>query len=227
MSHPRFLLASASPRRRELLRLLNLPFEVLPTDIDETPQPLETPTSLVMRLSRLKAKAARSHYPDMTVIAADTDVELDGAILGKPRDRQEARSMLRALRGRAHTVHGGITLAAPNLALPPGARGGGETFVVHTRVWMRDYSEAEIEAYVATGDPLDKAAAYAVQHHVFRPVARVEGCFANVMGLALCRLHNALALHYPLREPCLECHLHPDTDCTVARLVAEGKIAGA
>lgn len=227
MSYPRFLLASASPRRRELLRLLNLPFEVSPTDIDETPHPLETPAGLVTRLSRLKAEAARSNYPDRTVIAADTDVELDGAILGKPRDGQEARAMLRALRGRTHTVHGGITLAMPDPSVPAGEKGGAVTFAVHTRVWMRDYTDAEIEAYVATDDPLDKAAAYAVQHPVFRPVARVEGCFANVMGLALCRVHNALASHYPLLDPCLECHLHPDTDCTVARLVAEGKVPGA
>jgi septum formation protein len=99
--------------------------------------------------------------------------------------------------------------------------------VVHTRVWMRNYSDAEIEAYVATDDPLDKAAAYAVQHRVFQPVALAEGCFANVMGLALCHLHNALSEHYPLPEPAFECHLHPDKDCTIARLVAEWKIAGA
>ncbi len=186
------------------------------------------------------------------------------AKVGREIDRDVAARW--ALRGREHTVHGGITLANPTLPLPGegsrdstlppltkskislrpyrkvrgtrrgtegreskrrGGRRGGVTLVVHTRVWMRNYSDAEIEAYVATGDPLDKAAAYAVQHRVFHPVALAEGCFANVMGLALCHLHNALSERYPLPEPAFECHLHPDKDCTIARLVAEDKIAGA
>ena len=212
MSQPIILLASASPRRRELIRLLNVPYEVLSTDIDETPQPGEPIAAMVERLSRAKAAAARAIRPEALVIACDTSVELEGVIYGKPRDADEARIMLRALRGRDHWVYGGITL-----------RYGAdvEAMVVRTRVWMRDYTDAEIEAYVATGDPLDKAAAYAVQHPTFHPVARVEGCFANVMGLALCRLYRALGRYYPPVEPCLECQQHPEQDCTVRRLVMQ------
>jgi septum formation protein len=263
MSQVKLLLASGSPRRRELLRLLNLPFEVSNTNIDETQIPGEKAEDLVGRLSRLKAETARVQFPDFIVIAADTDVELDGVILGKPRDQKDARIMLRALRGRDHIVYGGMTISFPVVpqrdsfysnpnevsgnkgpAIPSNGmasesrdvRGridsknqdvGKVTLVVQTRVWMRNYSDSEIEAYVATGDPLDKAAAYAVQHHLFRPVARVEGCFANVMGLALCRLWNALAETCSLPAPCLVCHLHPGEDCTVPGLVAEGVIAGS
>jgi septum formation protein len=227
MSQPEFLLASASPRRRQLLRLLNIQFEVMETDIDETPFPGESAPGLVTRLSRLKAQAAQAQYPDCIVIAADTDVELDGAILGKPRDQDDARAMLRGLRGREHSVYGGITIGDPTFHSQAKGSRGGMTLVVQTRVWMRDYSDTELENYVATGDPLDKAAAYAVQHPLFRPVARFEGCFANVMGLALCRLWQALAATHPLDDPCLECHLHPGKDCTVVRLVAEGNIPGS
>ncbi len=215
MSGPVLLLASASPRRRELFRLLNVPYEVLSTDIDETPVPGESAAGMVARLSRAKAEAAHARRPESIVIACDTDVELNGAILGKPRDPAEARGMLRALRGRPHSVFGGITICSADHT---------QTLVVHTRVWMRDYTDKEIDAYVATGDPMDKAAAYAVQHPIFHPVARVEGCFANVMGLALCHLYNALLGHTSLPEPCLLCHQHPDSDCTVQALVAAGSL---
>ncbi len=215
MPQPIILLASASPRRRELMRLLNVPYEVLSTDIDETPRPGETIAAMVERLSHAKATAARAAQPEALVIACDTSVELDGVIYGKPRDAAEARTMLRALRGRDHLVCGGTTLSYGSDV---------QTIVVRTRVWMRDYADAEIEAYIATGDPLDKAAAYAVQHPTFHPVARVEGCFANVMGLALCHLYRALGRHYPPVEPCLKCQLHPDQDCTVQQLVEEGAI---
>lgn len=235
MPVPKFLLASASPRRRDLLRLLNISFQVTTTNVDESTIPGESAASLVVRLSRLKAQAAMSGYPDMTIIAADTDVELDGSILGKPRDGDDARAMLRALRGREHIVHGGLTilnLPSENDELAE-ARGIGRastngevTLEVCTRVWMRNYYESEIEAYVDSGDPLDKAAGYAVQHLQFSPVDRVEGCFANVMGLPLCHLWNALAAHLPMPEPCLGCHLHAGGDCTVPRLVEQGIIAG-
>jgi septum formation protein len=227
MSQREFLLASASPRRRQLLRLLNIPFEVINTEVDETPFPGESATALVTRLSRLKAQTAQSEYRESIVIAADTDVEVNGVILGKPRDQQDARAMLRRLRREEHSVYGGITIIDPTLPTLQNVGAGGMTFVVQTRVWMRDYSDAELESYIATGDPLDKAAAYAVQHPLFRPVARLEGCFANVMGMALCRLWQALAGSYPLPDPCLDCHLHPGTDCTVARLVADGNIPGS
>ncbi len=157
MSHLDLLLASASPRRRELMRLLNTPYDVCSADVDETPRPGETAPAMVERLSRAKAEAAHAEQPNKTVIACDTTVELDGAILGKPRDADEARTMLHALRGRDHSVYGGITIINPSQ--PPSsplrseplgpsgsegdlrlAKGGSEdvTLVVHTRVWMRD-----------------------------------------------------------------------------------------
>ncbi len=217
------LLASASPRRRELLRLLHIPYEVCSTDIDETPLPGESSPDMVARLSRVKALSARAEHPDALVIACDTSVDLNGRNYGKPVDPDDARRMLRELRGREHSVYGGISIA-----FPPddgqSAESGIETIVVRTRVWMRDYTDSEIEAYVASGDPMDKAAAYAVQHPLFRPVERIEGCFANVMGLALCRLYPLLARHLAMPEPGIDCLLHPEENCTVAHLVAQEKV---
>jgi len=227
MTKTKILLASASPRRRQLLGLLNIPFETTKTDLDETPIPGEAAPDLVRRLSRLKAKAAQAIHTDCVVIAADTDVELDGEILGKPMDPEEARLMLRALRGREHRVYGGITIIPPAAEMGERIEHGVETLVTETRVWMRDYTDAELESYVATGDPLDKAAGYAVQHLGFRPVARVEGCYSNIMGLALCQLWQSLSQIESMPDPCLQCHLHPGLDCTVPFLVAEGAVRGS
>lgn len=206
------LLASASPRRRELLKLLDIDFESISTNAEETRVENESAPAMVERLSRLKANAAHENFSDALIIAADTDVELDGAILGKPRDADEAREMLHALRGRAHNVFTGFTLADEH------AR---ETELVHSRVFMRDHSDAEIDAYIASGDPFDKAAGYAVQHRAFQPIARVEGCFANVMGLPLCRLYHALARHIEMPAPRLECVAHPEQNCSVEVLVLD------
>lgn len=185
-------------------------FECVASNADETPQAGESAPAMVERLSRLKATAAGTSDAKALVIAADTDVELDGAILGKPRDAEDAHLMLRTLRDRPHSVFTGITLAGA---------GGMETEIVHSRVWMRNYTDDEITAYVASGDPLDKAAAYGVQHRAFSPVTRVEGCFANVMGLPLCRLYQMLARQTALPAPRLECLAHPETDCSVQELV--------
>lgn len=204
------VLASASPRRRELLRLLKIEFSSISTDTDESRVPNESAPAMVERLSHLKADAALDQFPDALVIAADTDVELDGAILGKPRDPADARAMLESLRNRAHNVFTGLTIAEGSSR---------ETEVAHTRVFMRDYTDAEIENYIAGGDPFDKAAGYAVQHQNFRPVARVEGCFANVMGLPLCRLHHALSRHINMPAPTLHCINHPEQNCTVEQTV--------
>ncbi len=210
----KILLASASPRRRELLKWLDIEFESISTNTDEARVANESAPVMVERLSRLKALAAHQQFPDALIVAADTDVELDGNILGKPRDADDARAMLNALRNRAHNVFTGLTLADND------AR---ETELVHSRVLMRDYSDAEMDAYIASGDPFDKAAGYAVQHEGFRPVARVEGCFANVMGLPLCRLYHALARHVEMAEPKLECILHPEENCSVERLILENE----
>lgn len=202
------ILASTSPRRRELFKLLGLPFIARTADIDETPRPGEEPEVLVARLSATKAAAvaqAISASDDHgggelaedldkgLVVAADTVVVLDDEILGKPRDAAQAKQILRRLRDRAHTAHSGVAVVE---------KGSGRA-AIHlslTTVWMRDYSDAEIDAYVATGDPLDKAGAYAIQHAGFRPVDRIEGCFAGVMGMPLGALADGLA-HFGVTLP--------------------------
>lgn len=182
----RLILASASPRRRELFAQLGLPSEVRAAQVDETPQPGETAESFVRRLSREKALAvAAQETPGPIIIAADTTVMLDGAILGKPADADEAADMLRRLRGRIHTVLTAITLLDT-------ATGTLVTDLATTSVTMRDYTDEEIAAYVASGDPLDKAGAYAIQHPDFHPVATIEGSYTNVVGLPLDRVVAAL-----------------------------------
>ncbi|MHB8629790.1 MAG: Maf family protein [Aggregatilineales bacterium] len=191
----RLILASGSPRRREILARLGWTFAVIRPDIDETPYPAEPPDQYVARLSREKAlivgsSPAWKNDPESDepalIIAADTTVALDSAILGKPADAGEATAMLRQLRGRAHTVFTGITVCRADMD-------DVETVVAATHVHMRHYSDNEIARYVATGDPFDKAGSYAIQHVFFRPVERIEGCYANVMGLPLCTLYGLLA----------------------------------
>ena len=171
----RLLLLSASPRRRELLASAGIPFEVRPVDVDETPEPAERPEALAERLAR--AKAAASPDPSAWGIAADTVVAQDGAILGKPQDPTEAVAMLRRLRGRWHYVYTGVAVRRPSGAIL--------SAVDCTRVLMRDYHDDEIAAYVASGDPFDKAGAYAIQHTGFRPVAQIEGRYDTVVGLPM------------------------------------------
>ena len=187
------ILASASPRRWELLGLLGLPFVVRTADVDETPRPGETPEVLVARLSATKAAAAARGLKDGLVVAADTVVALDGEVLGKPRDAGQAAEMLRRLRDRMHAVHSGVTVV-------DAASGRAAIHLSNTAVWMRGYSDAEIEAYVDGGDPLDKAGAYAIQHAGFRPVARIQGCFTGVVGLPLGALSDGLA-HFGVTLP--------------------------
>ncbi|MBC7238150.1 MAG: septum formation protein Maf [Chloroflexi bacterium] len=179
------VLASGSPRRRRLLAALGLSFTVASADIDEATMPGEAPASLVTRLSAAKARAVLAAYPHALIIAADTCVVLDGEILGKPANPLEAFEMLARLRDRRHEVYTGLAL----LDAPSGRL---HKDVVRTAVYMRAYSEQEIARYVRTGDPLDKAGAYAIQHAGFDPVARIEGCYTNVVGLPLCRLYVAL-----------------------------------
>ncbi len=193
----RLILASSSPRRQEFLRLLGILFRVHPARVDETPRPGERPEDLALRLSRLKAEAVAREAEGL-ILAADTVVVLDGCILGKPRDVDEARAMLCALRGRWHHVHTAITLI-PNLQSPVSQ--SPISTLDTARVLMREYTDAEIDAYIASGDPLDKAGAYAIQHPTFAPVARVEGCLATVMGLPIARLLPLLEdLGFPLPE---------------------------
>lgn len=197
------ILASASPRRRELLGALGIPFEVRPSNVNEDPLPGETPLETQHRITVEKAQrvdggqgaedgnvpsfAARP--PSPLVIACDTTVLLDGDMLNKPADEAEAWSMLRRLRGRVHQVQSCLVIQQ-----------GDERIIdiINSDVLMRDYSDEEIAAYIATGDPFDKAGSYAVQHPQFKPVAEIRGCPLNVIGLALCRLRQ----HLPQLPPC-------------------------
>jgi MAF protein len=185
------VLASNSPRRRELLGLLGWPFRVAAASIDETPLPGEQAQDYVLRLARDKARAvaarvdAGSLGTNSLVLAADTTVVDGGVILGKPADELEAESMLRRLRGGTHQVY--TALAALHTS-----DGMLLTELCATDVPMRTYSDEEIRDYIASGDPLDKAGAYAIQHAGFHPVVGLSGCFANVMGLPLCHLLRLL-----------------------------------
>jgi septum formation protein len=173
-----FILASGSPRRRELLTSLGVPFTVVKPDIDESEQPGEDPVAYVRRLSREKADAVAARLSEpAAILAADTTVIFDGRILGKPATSDEARVMLEALRDTAHTVCTALTLLRTDT--PPRAR----TEHTLTTVVMRPYSDAEIAAYIASGDPFDKAGGYAIQHPGFAPAARIEGSHTNVVGL--------------------------------------------
>ncbi|HXZ74508.1 MAG TPA: nucleoside triphosphate pyrophosphatase, partial [Streptosporangiaceae bacterium] len=161
---PKLILASNSPRRRELLSLSGWAFSVQPAQVDESPLPGEKPGDYVLRLAQAKAReAAAAGRAGRLVLAADTTVALDGDLLGKPGDAAEAADMLRRLRGRSHQVYTGLAaLTAPD--------GNLVTDLCVTAVPMRNYRDEEIEAYVASGDPLDKAGAYAIQHPGFHPV---------------------------------------------------------
>ena len=174
----RLVLASASPRRRELLSRLGVEFDVRPVDIDESPGRSKNPEALARRLARSKAEAARLVYEDSAILAADTIVWFGNEALGKPVDPDEAREMLRRLRGKEHVVITGVAL------MPARKR---SALIRHpvTRVRMRDYSDAEIEASIAAGTPFDKAGAYAIQDREFAPVASYTGCYCNVIGLSL------------------------------------------
>ena len=179
------ILASASPRRRELLARLGPPFEVVEPEIDEG-APAGRAERVARRLAVAKARAVAALRADALVLAADTVVAQRGVLLGKPRDSSEAEAMLRRLRGRAHRV---VTAVA---VLPPaqtGARRGGRrrAFVDHavTRVTMRRYTDEEIAASIRRADPFDKAGAYAIQDERLAPVEAYDGCYCNVVGLPL------------------------------------------
>jgi len=179
------VLASGSPRRRELLGALGLSFRVLVSDAAEDTLPNESPAELVTRLSQAKAEAARDVRPNEIVIAADTIVVLDDDILGKPRSDAEATAMLARLRNRQHLVYSGLAITAADAERR-------SLQVAVTPVTMRAYCDAEIAAYVASGDPRDKAGAYAIQSTSLNPIADIDGCYANVMGLPLCHLYRVL-----------------------------------
>lgn len=178
MNEEEIVLASASPRRRELFALFRLPYRCISANLDESQLPGEQPTEYVNRLALEKGRTINTNA---TVVSADTIVVFEGKVLGKPANDEEAKQMLTQLRGKQHSV-------CTALALYHSANGLLLMDLCNTEVIMRDYSDAEIEAYIQSGDYRDKAGGYAIQHKAFHPVAKVEGCYANVMGLPLCNL---------------------------------------
>ena len=223
------ILASNSPRRKQLLSLGGWDFMAIAPDVNEAVLPGEAPADYVLRLAQQKAKAVRDSSSGLLpeaalILAADTAViDLDQSqvdphieqtpkivILGKPAGSAEAEAMLFQLRGRNHFVYTGLTV----LRCGDGAI---QSTLVVTEVPMRDYSDEEIRRYVSTGDPLDKAGAYAIQHPEFKPVQNLQGCYANVMGLPVCHAARLLGNFGspPIREITRGCMETLDYPCEV------------
>ncbi len=177
------ILASASPRRAELLRNAAIAFTVEPAHVPEQPFPKETPLDYAQRLARDKARAVFARHPDSAVLGADTVVVVDEHLLEKPADALDAARMLRFLSGRMHQVITGVCLVAP---------ASEQTAAEITQVVLSPLSEDEIAYYVQTGEPMDKAGAYAIQGIASRWVERIEGCYFNVVGLPLPRVYRML-----------------------------------
>lgn len=191
-----------------------VPFYIQAVDIDESVRDGEDPKAYVRRLAQQKAEAAARLNPAALVLAADTTVADGAEILGKPLDRADAKRMLLHLRGHVHRVYTAITLI-------DGASGRSVSELCETPVEMRDYADAEVEAYLDSGDPLDKAGAYAIQHAGFRPVIHMTGCFACVIGLPLCHLVRGLRkLGYDeLSSVPITCQQNLRYDCPVTQQI--------
>jgi septum formation protein len=188
------ILASASPRRQELLRNAGIPFTVQPADIDETPRAGEAARDCAERLAREKALAVSRRCPENYVLGADTIVVVDDAILGKPRDADDAARMLRMLSGRTHAVITGVCVVGPAASsqLPVASKTEPQTTSETTFVSMGELSDDEIRDYVATGEPMDKAGAYAIQGRASRWIPRIEGDYSNVVGLPVALVYAML-----------------------------------
>ena len=183
MAERDLVLASGSPRRREMLSGLGLEFVIDPADIDEGVRPGETPVAYVRRVASSKATTVAARHPTSVVLAADTTIDLDGAVLAKPADAADAARMLEALSGREHLAHTAMAIAVGGLL---------NVVEVTTAVRMRPLSTAEIDWYVATGEPLDKAGAYAIQGRAAAFVESVAGSVSNVVGLPMAEAVMAL-----------------------------------
>jgi septum formation protein len=181
----RLILASESPRRYELLKQVGLDFEVVPSNLCEDFVQAESPRDHVIRLAEAKAREVANKYPDGWVVGADTIVCINGSILGKPKGREEAVEMLRRLSGREHRVWTGFSVCHSE-------RGESDKEVVQTAVRMKPLTSAEIEWYVHTGEPLDKAGGYAIQGIGSFMVESIQGSYTNVVGLPLCELIQML-----------------------------------
>lgn len=177
------ILASQSPRRQELLKLITEEFEVCAADVDESIDGGAEPSEAVMMLARRKAEAVSEKYPDDVVIGADTVVALGAKILGKPRDEAEAADMLGMLAGKTHTVYTGVCIIK---------NGGKTTFFEATEVEFSSMSENEIIEYVRTGEPSDKAGAYGIQGRAALFIPKISGDYYNVMGLPVSALYKKL-----------------------------------
>jgi septum formation protein len=184
------VLASRSPRRSELLAAAGISFEVLAADIDETPRAGEAPDKYVERLAIEKARAVLALKPDANVLGADTTVTIDGLILGKPVDADEATAMLRRLSGRVHDVFTGVALVSA---------AGVQSAVDRTRVWFEPMTDEDISWYVESGEPVDRAGAYAIQGLASRFIPRIEGSYSNVVGLPVALVSSILLARKPTR----------------------------
>lgn len=216
------VLASNSPRRQHLLGLGGWRFRVQPATIDESVQNGESPASYVVRMALSKAHdCAASYVGDQPVVAADT-VVVDGRdVLGKPADREAAVQMLKRLRGHMHKVYTAVAVMRTG-------REAAYTDLCITDVPMRSYTDEEIQSYVASDDPLDKAGAYAIQHPDFRPVEAFRGCYASVMGLPICHLTRILQKINirPARDVPESCQAAHDYRCTVFHSILMGEPVG-
>jgi len=211
------ILASNSPRRKQLLALTGWNFIVSAADVDESQLENESPADYVLRLAEKKARAIQVNANSL-ILASDTTVVDGRDILGKPKDDVEAIAMLTRLRGRTHQVYTGVALLRKSDASLL-------TDLCVTDVPMRNYSDEEIHAYVATGDPLDKAGAYAIQHSGFSPVASMTGCYASVMGLPLCHVVRTMRQMdiQPNADAPLNCQKLLKYECLVFDQYLEGK----
>jgi len=214
------ILASTSPRRRQLLALGNWAFDVRAADIDESPLAGEAPKEYVLRLAQAKALAIKDKvYEENIIIGSDTTVVDGDSMLGKPVNQEEAERMLKQLRGRTHQVYTGIALyRVKDKSML--------TDLSITDVPMRNYSDEEIKAYIKTGDPLDKAGAYAIQHPDFNPVHSMQGCYASVMGLPLCHLLRTLQKFeiFPNADLPLACQSLLNYQCQVFPAILSGEL---
>lgn len=219
-NNPALILASSSPRRQHLLALSGWTFNVSPADVDETPIHGEEPDQYVLRVAEEKARAIKENYShDQIIIAADTTVAHQGKILGKPVDSAEARQVLQSLRNQSHQVYTGISIYDP-------ATDHFISDLATTDVPMRNYSDDEIDSYILTGDPFDKAGSYAIQHPEFRPVDQLEGCYANVVGLPLCHLlRNLEKLDIQSQTDLpIACQKDLGFDCPVTQQILRGDL---
>lgn len=183
----KLILASASPRRKEILNNMGYEFQVKPSGIEEVVHPHMTPDQTATDLARQKAEDIATRHPEDLVIGADTIVVLDETVLGKPRDQEDAVRMLRELRGREHQVITGVALIQGQKE---------QCFSVTTRVWMADASEELLSAYVMSGEPMDKAGSYGIQGKGALLVEKIEGDYFNVVGLPIQKIARVLAEEY-------------------------------